>query len=239
MTEATAADPGAIPPAPWDELRQSALMIRTWIPEVYPANEQGQVHFARAVMESVATVIERVLAAPSEPPEVVPLDMILHCPNCHEPHLDAPEPGWTNPPHRSHLCHACGTVWRPADMPTNGVATIATNGSRDSWEPPHQGTALAAIAAERHRQMVIEGHAPADDDRYRDGELIRAAYCYAGEAICQVRFGHASPREAVPPGWPWLAEHWKPRGARDNLIRAGALIAAEIARLDRAADETP
>jgi hypothetical protein len=40
---------------------------------------------------------------------------------------------WTNPPHRSHLCGACGCVWRPADVPTVGVKRIQTRGSRDTW----------------------------------------------------------------------------------------------------------
>lgn len=39
---------------------------------------------------------------------------------------------WTNPPHRSHLCHECGHIWRPADVPTNGVAEIRTKGKNDS-----------------------------------------------------------------------------------------------------------
>lgn len=45
---------------------------------------------------------------------------------------------WTNPPHKSHLCHGCGTIWRPADVPTNGVATVQTRGKADTWpmEPP-------------------------------------------------------------------------------------------------------
>jgi hypothetical protein len=50
-----------------EELRQSARMIRKWIPDVYPANERGQVHFARAIMESVASVIERALAGKAPP----------------------------------------------------------------------------------------------------------------------------------------------------------------------------
>lgn len=76
-----------------------------------------------------------------------PIDMILFCPECGEQHIDKPEssalaadaalfggdwPGrWTNPPHRSHLCHRCKCIWRPADVPTNGVAKIKTRGSRD------------------------------------------------------------------------------------------------------------
>lgn len=35
---------------------------------------------------------------------------------------------WDNPPHKSHLCRRCKTVWRPADVPTNGVAEIKTRG---------------------------------------------------------------------------------------------------------------
>lgn len=85
-----------------------------------------------------------------------PIDMVLHCPSCHTQHIDAPddsrgpikcqrtpmcsEPcgewcGWTNPPHRSHLCHQCGTIWRPADVCTNGVTRIATRGKHDTWGP--------------------------------------------------------------------------------------------------------
>lgn len=74
----------------------------------------------------------------------VPIDMILHCPVCHTQHIDAPgtlitddsgdgEYLWTNPPHRSHLCHGCGCIWRPADVPTNGVKAITTRGKADTW----------------------------------------------------------------------------------------------------------
>ena len=75
-----------------------------------------------------------------------PIDMVLYCPNCGTQHVDAPEPAkpwtydpetvyvsWSNPPHRSHLCHGCGCVWRPADVPTNGVAAIKTVGKADTW----------------------------------------------------------------------------------------------------------
>src|SRR6185312_2507690 len=42
-----------------------------------------------------------------------PIPMVLHCPSCGAQHIDAPEPenGWDNPPHRSHSCHTCKTVW--------------------------------------------------------------------------------------------------------------------------------
>ncbi len=73
---------------------------------------------------------------------VLPIDMILHCPACGMQHVDAPDTNydphyeghmiWTNPPHRSHLCHGCGHIWRPADVPTNGVDAIETRGKNDS-----------------------------------------------------------------------------------------------------------
>ena len=67
------------------------------------------------------------LAAVPRQPDA-PIDMILHCPKCGVQHIDAPEgEGWTNPPHRSHLCHTCATVWRPADVATNGVREIRSH----------------------------------------------------------------------------------------------------------------
>lgn len=87
------------------------------------------------------------------------IDMILHCPKCGVQHVDAPELNpyrnaehygaapearWMNPPHRSHLCHGCGCVWRPADVPTNGVQAITTRGEADTWP---DGVAPAARVA--------------------------------------------------------------------------------------------
>lgn len=44
---------------------------------------------------------------------------------------------WDNPPHKSHLCKpedgGCGSLFRIADVPTNGVAEIKTRGENDTW----------------------------------------------------------------------------------------------------------
>lgn len=61
-----------------------------------------------------------------------PIDMVLHCPACHTQHIDTIDATWENPPHRSHLCANCGFVWRPADVDTNGVPAVKTQGQRDS-----------------------------------------------------------------------------------------------------------
>lgn len=67
-----------------------------------------------------------------------PIDVIIHCPRCGEIHIDEPNPetGWTNPPHKSHLCLSCSVIWRVADVPTNGVAATQTQGKNDNWFPP-------------------------------------------------------------------------------------------------------
>lgn len=62
-----------------------------------------------------------------------PIDMVLFCPFCGTQHIDQPDDahGWNNPPHRSHLCATCGHIWRPADVPTNGVLRVS-RGKSDS-----------------------------------------------------------------------------------------------------------
>lgn len=72
-------------------------------------------------------------------------------------------PRWTNPPHRSHLCHGCGHIWRPADVPTNGVAAIKTKGSADSdqaqqWalSQRHQKHLDGGLVAALRRQRQID-----------------------------------------------------------------------------------
>lgn len=84
-------------------------------------------------------------AALAAAPVQAPVDMLLYCPACGAQHIDAAEDEqWGNPPHRSHLCHGCKHVWRPADVPTNGVASIKTAGSKDS--APVQAQEPAAYA---------------------------------------------------------------------------------------------
>ncbi|MDV3515216.1 hypothetical protein [Stenotrophomonas sp. C1657] len=72
-----------------------------------------------------------------------PVPMVLHCPRCHLQHIDAPDertPDWKNPPHRSHLCHGCGLIWRPADVPTIGVESAQTTGKNDTPFAPQLST---------------------------------------------------------------------------------------------------
>lgn len=96
---------------------------------------------------------------------------------------------------------------------------------------------IEEIAAERRRQIEAEGWTPEHDDEHRNGELATAAGLYAQHAGVPVPLRQVELAEP-PVGWPWSNDWWKPRSPRRDLIRAGALIVAEIERLDRATPST-
>ncbi len=81
------------------------------------------------------------------------------------------------------------------------------------------------VLAERCRQVEAEGWTPEHDDAHGVGELAIAAACYAGNAAGKWGIATAA--------WPWAPKWWKPTNARRDLVKAGALILAEIERLDR------
>lgn len=89
--------------------------------------------------------------------------------------------------------------------------------------------ALDLIAAERQRQIEVEGYT-SEHDAQHAGDLARAAACYALPSYRRVG-------GSVPAGWPWGAADWKPTpdDRVRELAKAGALIVAEIERLQRQA----
>lgn len=95
-------------------------------------------------------------------------------------------------------------------------------------------TVAAEIAAERKRQMWDEGWTTDRDDQHSRGEMALAAMAYT-QAATQVSTSTAEMRALPAPRyWPWSTEWWKPKDRRRNLVRAAALIIAEIERIDRA-----
>lgn len=89
-------------------------------------------------------------------------------------------------------------------------------------------TGIELIAAERARQITTEGFTAAHDAMHARGELHDAAASYM---LAAINCGH--PAMQIPPReWPWAPSWWKP--APDpvrNLVKAAALLAAEIDRL--------
>ncbi|QFU01240.1 hypothetical protein FIU83_06270 [Halomonas sp. THAF5a] len=86
------------------------------------------------------------------------------------------------------------------------------------------------VYRERMRQLSTESFSRERDDGYQHGELANAAASYAHHADT----GRGSTASTAI--WPWADKWWKPSAdPRRNLVKAGALILAEIERLDRAA----
>ncbi len=82
---------------------------------------------------------------------------------------------------------------------------------------------LYEIAAERRRQIEAEGWTPEHDDEHDDGEMFVAAQCYFNGDLTD---------------WPWEQQRWKPKDIRRNLVRAGALVQADIERILRKSRRT-
>ena len=82
------------------------------------------------------------------------------------------------------------------------------------------------------RQVEVEGFTAEHDRRHENHELALAAISYAAAVASpdENRDGRQRPCW----DWPWSEAQWKP-SASDvrNLVKAGALIAAEIDRLRR------
>lgn len=95
---------------------------------------------------------------------------------------------------------------------------------------------VAAIADERRRQIEAEGWTPEHDNLHDDGELALAAASYIQGSFYR-HPDHSD--QPVPGNWPWHPSWWKPTDKRRDLVKAGALVAAEIDRIDRAAGTPP
>jgi hypothetical protein len=152
-------------------------------------------------------------------------------------------------------------VWieRADDEEQGDRATYCELWTRRAWllwrraraSTPVGSQAAQDVLAERKRQIEEEGWDVAHDDEHADNSMAHAAACYAAhdamatqgrKAQVDVAIRGECPtwREKtirVPMCWPssWHSDWWKPKDRRSDLIRAGALILAEIERLDRAA----
>ena len=105
-------------------------------------------------------------------------------------------------------------------------------------------TGIELIAEERLRQVEEEGWSSAHDDQHMDNSIAKAAACYAmpvDEREKYQSYTFSEPRRWYPRWWPksWDIDYWKPSDNRiKELTKAGALIAAEIDRLQRKSEVT-
>lgn len=98
------------------------------------------------------------------------------------------------------------------------------------------------LAAERTRQVEVEGWTAEHDDEHGGRILWEAAKCYeaGGRSTMHVeRSLNGRATSASGTAWPWSAEAWKPKSTPENLIRAGALYLAAAECYRRTRDDRP
>lgn len=223
--------------------------------EMYPAMS-AQNHAEHVYAYARSAISLHLESKPSEP---APIPMILHCPSCRMQHIDAPEThhldleldragmegsysaSWNNPPHRSHLCHGCGTIWRPADVATVGVSKIETRGKADKIVPAERGEAMACNGLIADHIVSGLGKLGATVSK-RDAENIRAVLSamrplYTDPPTERVRVPDVEVVKAapypLPPGyrigscdgvyWPLLADDYITASPQ---TRSGATVSA-------------
>ncbi|HIE3878010.1 TPA: hypothetical protein ACXNGW_005609, partial [Pseudomonas aeruginosa] len=137
-------------------------------------------------------------------------------------------------------------IGRDFAYPRSVVLYLRTEPTDDDLRAIHDGLrSLAAapgkevpqawldVQAERRRQITAEGWTPEHDDEHDNGEMARAAACYALAGSSAPSDGTAA--LLVSLAWPWDEQWWKPSTARRDMVKACALGLAEIERLDRVA----
>lgn len=93
-------------------------------------------------------------------------------------------------------------------------------------------TAIELISEERIRQIDKEGYSFKSDAGHTNSQLALAAACYA--LPWQYRDSIDGAFVPLPNIWPWGRESWKPtpEDRIRELVKAGALVVAEIDRLN-------
>ena len=97
-----------------------------------------------------------------------------------------------------------------------------------------QSAAALDVLAERRRQIEKEGYDPTHDDAHVNDEIAALACFYAMPPAARewcaesTGYGDTLGEAILPDGW---VASWSER--RRELVKAGALILAEIERLDR------
>lgn len=136
------------------------------------------------------------------------------------------------------ICVSCG---KPATGKCEGfyVEACAAHQNHIDELAAEVTDVIAEIANERQRQVEQEGWSAEHDDEHTDGSLAQAAACYAApHAVTPFRQGGMPLNDRWRLYWPWGRKWWKPKDRRRDLVRAAALIVAEIERLDRTSEPT-
>lgn len=110
-------------------------------------------------------------------------------------------------------------------------------------------TGIELIADERKRQIESEGYSINHDLEHDARELVHAAITYARSSDLSLYSETFKPddnwhetnepfyRKEVKCGWPWEEKFFKPTTPLRDLVKAGALIAAAIDRINAKKEE--
>lgn len=105
-------------------------------------------------------------------------------------------------------------------------------------------TGIELIADERKRQIESEGYTPQHDSEHTASEIISAAQTYLHSADLHILSESFEPSalwhktnesfywNEVKRYWPWDEKSFKPTTTLRDLVKAGALIAAAIDRIN-------
>lgn len=135
----------------------------------------------------------------------------------------------------------------PTPLTERDLLELAASCFREHGRPPRVGVQCSAVLntvakrpaildvlVERVRQVEVEGWTPEHDDTHDQGELAAMAAFYAMPEGCRdwdttsTGYGDTLGEAILPDGW-----KSKTGDRRRELVKAGALIIAEIERLDR------
>lgn len=97
---------------------------------------------------------------------------------------------WNNPPHKSHRCGNCNTVWRPFDYPTNGVAAVEERAAlkTQKWFCEKCGKAGS---------VEYEEHAGVGEVIYKIGDDHNEKSPCCTQPVCRLRIENESWKEEI------------------------------------------
>lgn len=110
-------------------------------------------------------------------------------------------------------------------------------------------TGIELIAEERKRQIEVEGYTQQHDSEHTASEIIAAAQAYLESAKLHLLSESFDPSSSwhktnepfywnnVKDLWPWDEKSFKPTTAVRDFVKAGALIAAIVDRLNAGKEE--
>jgi hypothetical protein len=242
--------------APDASIAQGAGSVDSLGEELKAAPFQLSPHMAYAIARHISARLART-AAPSEDMRKLLDDhdsanpQPRHCPKCGLPLIVNPHPDAGRPDAMLEVgvqmeCLPCTVKSRHE---WSGRALVAEKELRELAPAPSEGQAIPTdlssaatdVLAERQRQKDVEGWTPEHDDEHATGAMARAAAAYAivGSSDGRNITDDGSTPSVIERIWPWDWSWFKPKDRRRNLVKAGALILAEIERLDRAATKGP